>query len=64
MLMVLTEDQMRAMENTLDRAEIEVSEGDPLDDEDEGAYLDNQRDVTIAKAVWVEIKEIIVVRQN
>ena len=51
-----TSDDIRAMGNALDRAEIKVSEGDPFDSDDEHAYLDNQRDVAIAQAMWARIR--------
>ncbi len=51
-----TEEEIRAFGNALDRAEIEASEGDPLDDDEAGAYIANQRDVETAKAMWDRIR--------
>lgn len=51
-----TEDEIRAFGNALDRAEIEVSEGDPFDDVDEERYLANKRDVETAQAMWGRVR--------
>ncbi|KKM98179.1 hypothetical protein LCGC14_1160560 [marine sediment metagenome] len=60
--LTFTSDQLRAFSNALERAEIEVSEGDPLDGENVNAYLDNQQDVETAKKMWHQIQGVMYVR--
>ena len=57
-----SEDDLRAMGNALDRAEIEVHEGGAFDDGDADAERNNQRDVETAQRMWALLGPLLVGR--
>jgi hypothetical protein len=50
-----TEDEMRALSNALDRADMEVEGADPQDEDEEEAARNNRQDVDTAMGMWASI---------